>query len=138
MSGAQDFNAKVIQEFRDNDGKVGGPFEDMTLLVLHTRGARSNRERVNPVATTEFQGDQIIVASNGGSPIHPGWFYNLKANPEVEVEFGSEKFGAIAVISQEPERSELFAAIVERYPDLVDVQRSIDRELPVIRLKRQS
>ena len=87
-----DWNEKIIAEFRANGGKVGGNFVGATLIIMHTIGAKSGKERVIPVMTIEDDGRFVIIASKGGSPTHPAWYYNLVANPEIEVEFGTEQF----------------------------------------------
>ena len=90
---AEDFNHRIIEEFRANGGRVGGPLAGTPLLLLHHIGAKSGIERVTPLAYRPHgDGRYVIVASNGGSPTHPGWYHNLKANPVVEVEVGTETF----------------------------------------------
>ena len=138
MSDRNDFNAKIIKEFRDNDGLVGGRFKTMRLLLLHTTGAKTGEERVIPLATREIEGNQIIIASNGGSPNHPDWFYNLKANPEVTVELGSETYQAKAIIAEEPKRSDLYDQMADRYPFFNEYQARAERQIPVIRLERRT
>ena len=96
-----DWNKQVIEEFRANDGKVGGVFENVTLLLLHTVGARSGQPRINPVATIADGDRQVIIASKGGADTHPDWYYNVVANPQVEVELGTEWYSArLAVVSR--------------------------------------
>ena len=90
MSDVNDWNQKIIEEFRANDGKVGGYFKNMTLLLLHTTGARSGLPRLNPVACMRDGDRYVIIASKGGAPSHPDWYYNLVANPKVHVELGTE------------------------------------------------
>ena len=85
-----DWNSKIIDEFRENDGKVGGPFEGRTLLLLHTMGARTGQERVNPVVYRDLgNGRYAVFASKGGAPTNPDWYHNLLANPEVSAEIGT-------------------------------------------------
>lgn len=130
-----DWNDKIIKEFRENDGVVGGRYQDMQLLLLHTEGVKTGKERVNPVVTIEDDGDQIIVASKGGAPDNPDWFYNLKANPEVAVELGSHTYQARAVVTQEPERTRLFSKMVDQHPFFHEYQEKTERTIPVVRLK---
>src|SRR5690606_11677041 len=90
MTDASDWNRQVIEEFRANGGKVGGAFDGTPLLLLHTTGARSGRERVAPLVYQE-DGDRLVVyASKAGAPNHPDWYRNVLAHPDVEVEVGSE------------------------------------------------
>ena len=105
MSEVNEWNKKVIAEFRANEGKVGGPFEGKTLLLLHTTGAKSQQERINPVACVK-DGDRLaVIASKAGAPTHPDWYFNIVANPQVTVEVGTETFRAKATVAEEPERS---------------------------------
>lgn len=130
-----DWNAKVIKEFRENDGVVGGPFEGMQLLILHTTGAKSGKERVNPVATMKENGEYVIIASKGGAPDHPDWYHNLVANPQVTIEVGTETLEARAEVTEEPERSELYAKMADRYPGFKEYAQKTERVIPVITLR---
>ncbi len=103
MSVVNNWNQRIIEEFRANDGRVGGRFAGNRLLLLHSIGAKSGQRRVNPLVTLEDDGRFIIVASKAGAPTHPDWYYNLKANPDVEVEYGVERFPARATVTEEPE-----------------------------------
>jgi deazaflavin-dependent oxidoreductase (nitroreductase family) len=131
-----DWNAKVIEEFRANGGKVGGYFENMTLLLLHTTGAKSGQPRVNPVATMTDEDRQVIIASKGGADMHPDWYHNLAANPDVIVEYGEERYAARAKILDEPTRSELYAKMAALYPAFANYERKTERVIPVIALER--
>lgn len=131
-----DFNKKIIKEFRSNEGKVGGFFEGMTLLLVHTRGAKTGQLRINPVATLQVGEDQIIAASKAGADTHPDWYHNLIANPDVIVELGTEKFTARAEDTQEPERTELFNIIKETYPGFAEYEEKTSRVIPVIKLRK--
>jgi deazaflavin-dependent oxidoreductase (nitroreductase family) len=137
MSEASERNKKIIDEFRANDGKVGGPFEGKTLLLLHTKGAKSQQERVNPVACIK-DGDRLaVIASKGGAPTNPDWYYNVVANPQVSVEVGTEKFDARASVAEEPERTRLYNKMVEMMPGFDDYRRKTTRVIPVIVLTRK-
>lgn len=128
------WNQKIIDEFRSNNGKVGGRFENSTLLILHTIGAKSGKERVNPVAYVK-DGDQlVIIASKGGAPDNPDWYYNLRANPKVTVEVGTDKFQAQAEQVSEPERSRLYQKMVDMMPGFAEYEQKTDRVIPVIKL----
>ena len=137
MSNPNDWNKQIIDEFRSNDGKVGGYFEAMTLLLLHTTGAKSGLPRINPVVTMPDGDRFVIMASKVGRPTNPDWYYNLIANPEVSVEVGTEKFEALATVVQEPERSELFAKMASMYPVYAEYQQKTTRIIPVIVLTRR-
>lgn len=131
-----DFNKKVIKEFRNNQGRVGGYFEGMTLLLVHTRGAKTRQLRINPVATIQVGEDQVIAASKAGADTHPDWYYNLLATPDVIVELGEEKFTARAEIAQEPERTELYAKMKQAYPGFAEYENKTSRVIPVIKLRK--
>lgn len=132
MSDVNNWNKKVIEEFRANEGRVGGNFEGKTLLLLHTMGAKSQQERINPVACIK-DGDRLaVIASKGGAPTHPDWYYNIVANPQVTVEVGAENFQAFASVAEEPERTRLYNQMVEVMPGFDDYRRNTTRVIPVI------
>ncbi len=126
-----DYNQKTIEEFRANKGKVGGPFEGRTLLLLHHKGAKSGRERVNPVAYVKDGDRLVIVASKGGAPTNPDWYYNVIANPLVTVEVGTDKFQARARVAPEPERSRLYDKMVAVNPGFDEYRKKTTRKIPV-------
>jgi deazaflavin-dependent oxidoreductase (nitroreductase family) len=132
MSDVNNWNKKVIEEFRANDGKVGGNFEGKTLLLLHTTGAKSQEERINPVACIKDGERLAVIASKGGAPTHPDWYYNILANPQVTVEVGTEKLQARATVAEEPERTRLYNQMVEVMPGFDDYRRNTTRVIPVI------
>ncbi len=136
MNTQNDWNKTIIDEFRANGGKVGGPFAGRTLLLLHTIGAKSGQPHINPVAYVT-DGDRIvIIASKGGAPTNPAWYYNIVANPLVTVEVGTEQFEARAAVSAEPERTRLYAKMVEMMPGFAEYQQKTTRIIPVITLTR--
>ena len=132
------WNEKIIEEFRANDGKVGGHFANNTLLLLHTIGAKSGKERVNPLATFEDGGRLVVVASKGGGPSNPDWYYNVVANPDVTVEYGTEKFKARASVTSEPERTELYEKMESHMASFSDYKLKAGRVIPVVTLSRLS
>jgi deazaflavin-dependent oxidoreductase (nitroreductase family) len=137
MSSRNDFNQMVIDEFRANGGVVTAPV-GKPLLLLTTIGAKSGKSHLNPV-TYLMEGDRwIIIASKGGAPSNPDWYYNLKANPTVGVELGSgEKFQAKATPITDPEeRDRLYAKMVAINPGFADYERKTERKIPVIALER--
>lgn len=131
-----DFNQAVIQEFRANAGRVGGNFEGAPMLLLHTTGAKSGRERVNPMMYLR-DGERVLVfASKAGADTHPDWFHNVRANPRVTVEIGTERYDADAEIITGDEHDRLYALQAERYPGFADYARKTDRVIPVVALHR--
>ena len=134
-----DFNRGVIEEFRANHGKVGGGFDGAPVVLLTTTGAKSGQKRVNPLVALLDGGKLYVVASKGGAPTSPDWYHNLVANPEVEVEYGDERFAATAVpIPSGPERDRLFAAQVAVQPGFADYEKATTRVIPLVELRRTS
>ena len=136
MTEINDRNKAIIDEFRANGGKVGGRFEGRTLLLLHTIGAKSGKERVNPLGYVQDGKRLAIIASKAGAPINPDWYHNLMANPLVTVEVGTEKFQVRATIAEEPERTRLYDMMVERVPVFEEYRQKARRVIPVILLTR--
>lgn len=132
MANQNDRNTAIIQEFRANAGKVGGPFAGKTLLILHSIGAKSGQERLNPVVYIRDADRLVIIASKGGSPTHPDWYHNIVANPQVRVEVGTEQFAARASISTEPERTRLYEKMIEMMPVFAEYRKKTTRTIPVI------
>ncbi|MCA9954432.1 MAG: nitroreductase family deazaflavin-dependent oxidoreductase [Ardenticatenaceae bacterium] len=132
MSDQNDWNKKIIEEFRANEGKVGGYFVNTPLLLLHTTGAKSGQPRINPLAYLEDGDRYVIVASKGGAPDNPDWYYNVVAHPDVEVEVGTQQFSAHAAVADEPERSELYEKMVAKNPGFDEYRQKTTRTIPVI------
>lgn len=130
-----DFNTQVIDEFRSNDGVVGGMFEGMPLLLLHHTGARSGAARVAPLVYLADDGRYAIFASKGGAPTNPDWYHNLKAHPEVTIEVGTDTLEAVAEEITGDERDRLYAIQAERFDNFAEYARTAgDRTIPVIAL----
>src|SRR5690242_501341 len=136
MSDMNDFNQKVIAEFRANGGKVGPPFEGAPMLLLTTTGAKSGQQRTTPLVHT-MDGDRLVViASKAGAPNHPAWYHNLVANPTVTVEKGTERFQARARVAGDEERDRLYAAQARLMPNFAEYQQKTTRRIPVVVLER--
>ncbi len=132
----QDYNKRIIDEFRANAGKVGGQFANTPLLLLTTVGAKSGQARINPLAYF-MDGDRyLIIASYAGAATNPPWYFNLVANAKVEVEVGSERFSAMAQVLVEPERTEQYAKIAAASAAFAEYARKTTRAIPVIALSR--
>jgi len=132
----QDFNSQVIDEYRANGGRVGGMFENMSLLLLlHHTGARSGQERIAPLAYAQDGSRYVIFASKAGAPTNPGWYHNLVAHPQTTIEVGTETLQVTAEEVTGEERRRLFDAQVRRAPGFGDYQEKAgDRVIPVIAL----
>jgi deazaflavin-dependent oxidoreductase (nitroreductase family) len=128
-----EFNQQIIDEFRANEGRVGGMFEGMSLLLLHHTGAKSGTERVNPLAFLTDDDRYVVFASKGGAPTNPGWYWNLKANPDVTIEVGTDSIEATASEATGEQRERLFRAQADRFPQFDDyVQKAAGRKIPVM------
>lgn len=138
MSRQDDWNQRIIEEFRANQGRVGGRFEGAPLLLLHTKGAKTGEERVNPMMYLEEDGVLYVIASKGGSDTHPDWYRNLVANPEVTIEIGTETVPARAEVVTGAERDRLYAIQAGRYPGFKEYEERTDRVIPVIGLHREA
>jgi len=126
------WNQKIIEEFRANEGVVGGRYEGRTLLLLHTTGAKSGKERIHPVAYVRDGENYVVIASKGGAPHNPDWYYNILAHPRLTVEVGTETFDVEAQDAEEPERTRLYNKMVEVFPGFDDYRRKTERVIPVI------
>ncbi|OLT21114.1 cell entry protein [Pseudonocardia sp. CNS-139] len=130
-----DWNQQIIDEFRANEGRVGGMFEGAPMILIHHVGARTGVERVSPlVYFPEDDGRMIIVASKGGSPENPAWYHNLKANPKIDVEVGARTFPVAVEELTADERPAVWERIVTDRPGFGDYQRKTSRVIPVLRL----
>ena len=131
-----DWNQQIINEFHANGGKVGGPFANGNLLLLHTIGAKSNQPRINPLAYTTDGDNLVIVASKAGAPTNPDWYYNILAHPDVTIEVGTEQFPAHAVVVEGEERDRLYSKMVSENPGFAEYEKKTTRKIPAIVLKR--
>ena len=137
MTDFNEFNKKVIDEFRANGGKVGKPFEGSPMILVTHKGAKSGVERTTPLVYTTDGDRLVIIASKAGSPNNPAWFHNLVANPDVTIEVGTEKFAARASVVSGEERRRLYDAQATKMPNFKEYQEKTTREIPVVVLTRQ-
>ena len=130
-----DWNARVIEEFRANEGRVGGVFEGAPLLLLHHTGRKSGTERIAPLLY-RTEGERLFVfGSKGGADSHPDWYLNVKATPSVTYERGNETIRAEAVEVIGEERDAIYARHSDAWPQFGDYQRATSRTIPVIELR---
>ena len=130
------FNEKIIEEFRTHEGRVGGMFEGAPMVLVTTTGARSGRAHTTPLVPLEEDGRLYVFASMGGAPKHPDWYFNLRAQPDVSVERGTETFLARAAVLDGDERDRIYARQASLRPQFAEYQRKTTRTIPVIRLDR--
>jgi deazaflavin-dependent oxidoreductase (nitroreductase family) len=134
---ADPYNARIIAEFRANQGHVGGEWDGSPLILVHHVGAKSGIERVTPLGCFPLpDGRYAIVASNGGSATHPNWYYNLKANPTITVEVGAETVVVVAEELDDDARSEVWPTLVAHAPQIDEHKKLVDRRIPVFILTR--
>jgi len=136
MANEDDYNQRIIDEFRANGGNVGGEWDGYHLLLLHSTGAKTGQHRVNPVGYRRDGDRFVVLGSNGGAPSHPDWFHNLRANPQVSVEVGKERFDVRARFAVDEERERLWREFKEEIPVLADYEQKTSREIPVVVLER--
>jgi len=127
-----DFNTRIIEQFRANAGRVGAPFEGTTLLLLHTDGAKSGVHYTTPVVYLADGDRYVIFASKGGAPTSPGWFHNLKANPDLHIEVGDRKIDVTATEATGAERQRLYDRQAEIAPQFAEYAAKTDRVIPVV------
>jgi deazaflavin-dependent oxidoreductase (nitroreductase family) len=132
---AENWNSAIIDEFRANGGAVGGDFAGAPLLLLHTTGAKSGQERVNPVMYRAEGNALVVFASKAGADTNPDWFHNLRANPLVRVEVGTDTRDVVARIADQDERARLWTAQKNDWPGFADYEKRTDRQIPVVILE---
>ena len=137
MPDVNDFNAAIIAEFRANGGKVGGQFEGAPLLLLHSTGAKSGTERINPMMYRALGDSFAVFASKAGAPDNPAWFHNLCAQPDATVEVGPETVAVRARVAKGSERDGIWEEQKRDYPGFADYEAATDRVIPVVVLDRR-
>ena len=138
MSEMQDFNSRIIEEFRSHEGKVGPPFEGAPMVLLTTMGAKSGLPRTAPLVYLADGARIVIFASKAGAPTHPDWYHNLVANPTATVEVGTDSYEVDAVVTAGEERDSLFRRQAELMPGFADYQAATTRVIPVVALVRRA
>lgn len=134
VSALDPFNRNVVEEFRANAGKVGGPFEGGTLVLLHSVGAKSGQPRLSPLMYLEVDGKLLIVGSYAGAPSNPAWVHNLRANPKARIEIGTDAYEVTARELPEQERDAAYTKIIEQAPVFAEYQAKTSRTIPLFEL----
>ena len=142
MTGPGNWNDKVIEEFRANEGRVGGNFEGAPMTLVHHRGRRSGSDHVNPMMYLADENDPATIyvfASKGGHPSNPDWYYNLTAAGEAEVEVGTERYPVTVSELSGDERDRVYAEQARRYPGFAEYEQKTAgiRTIPVLALRRR-
>ena len=130
------FNKSIVDEFRSNDGKVGGPFEGATLLLLTSTGAKSGQPRLAPLAYLTIDGKMIIIGSKAGADTNPDWVHNLRANPRAHIEVGTDAYDVVARELLQEERDETYPKVVAVAPGFGEYQAKTSRVIPLFELQR--
>ncbi len=138
MAEPNDWNSKIIEEFRASGGKVGGAFEGAPLLLLHTTGAKTGQERVNPMMYRRVGDNYAVFASKAGAPTSPDWYHNLIVNPAVRAEIGTQTIDLTARVADSAEREPIWAAQKAEYPGFADYEQKTTRQIPVVILEPAS
>jgi deazaflavin-dependent oxidoreductase (nitroreductase family) len=135
MADTQDWNAQIIEEFRANGGNVGGNFKGAPLLLLHSTGAKSGRERIHPIMYLIVGETYAVFASKAGAPTNPDWYHNLLAHPDATIEIDSQTKTVRARVATGDERDSIWTKQKELYPGFADYERRTTREIPVVILE---
>jgi proline iminopeptidase len=143
-AGMPDWIQNHVRQYLQSGGKEGHMWDSSVVggsgvlptLLLTTTGRRSGTKQLVPLIYGNTEGGVIVIASKGGAPQHPGWYRNLTANPETEVQVGTDRFRAIASTVEGPERSKLWDLMVKIYPPYVAYQAKTERKIPVVMLRR--
>jgi len=135
MTDFNEFNRKIIAEFRENGGVVGPPFEGAPMILVNHRGAKSGKEYTSPLVYTRDGERYVVIASKGGAPEDPQWFHNLVANPDITVEVGTETFPVRARVAEGDERDRLYRAMADAMPNFDEYAKATTRVIPVVVLE---
>lgn len=130
------FNKNVVDEFRTRDGEVGGYFEDKTVLLLTSTGAKSGQPRLSPLSYLTIDGKMIVVGSKRGADTNPDWVHNLRANPRARIEVGTDAYDVTVRELPPDERDQMFQKVVAAAPRFSDYQAQTSRVIPLFELRR--
>lgn len=135
MADAEDWNTKIIEEFRANEGVVGGPFEGANLLLVHHTGAKTGIERVNPLGYQRVGEAYAIFGSKAGATTDPDWYFNLRANPRASIEVGTDTIEVTARVAEGEERHEIWERQKTNVPQFAEYEKTANRDIPVVLLE---
>ncbi|MDH3194324.1 MAG: nitroreductase family deazaflavin-dependent oxidoreductase [Acidimicrobiia bacterium] len=130
-----DWNHSIIEEFRANNGVVGGPFAGATLLLLHTTGAQTGRERISPLMYQQLDDGYAVFASKAGASSNPDWYHNILANPQVSIEIGDRSLACQASVASPEERAPIWERQKAAHGGFAEYEARTEREIPVILLR---
>ncbi len=139
MADSDDWNTQIIKEFRENNGKVGGPFEGAPMVLLHHTGRKSGKQNVTPLMYMPADGDSMyIFASKAGAPTHPAWYYNLTDSGSARVELGDDEYDVTVTEVTGEDRDRIYGEQASRYPGFAEYETKTAgiRTIPVLALRR--
>jgi len=125
-----------VELYERTGGAEGGTLNGRPVVIVTSRGAKTGKLRKTPLMRVEHEGSYLAVASMGGAPKHPVWYYNLRADPHVELQDGNQKWDMTARELSGAERQEWWERAVEAYPPYADYQQKTERQIPVFLLER--
>jgi deazaflavin-dependent oxidoreductase (nitroreductase family) len=120
-----------VELYESSGGTEGTTLRGMPVILLTTKGAKTGDIRKSPLMRVEHDGSYAIVASKGGAPTHPVWYYNVVANPEVELQDGASRWDMVAREVTGDEKKVWWDRAVAAYPDYAEYQQKTDRQIPV-------
>lgn len=138
MADVNEWNSRIIEEFRSNGGRVGGQFERASIILVHTVGAKTGAPRVNPMVYQAVGDDFAVFASYAGAPNNPAWFHNLVADPQVTVEVGTETVTVTARVTKGDERERIWSKQKAAMPGFAEYEETTSRQIPVVVLERSA
>lgn len=138
MADTGDFNTTIIEEFRANGGRLGGQFEGAPILLLHSTGAKSGKERVNPMMYRKVGDQMAVFASKAGAPTNPDWYHNLLAHPATTIEIGTDTVPVVARVAEGDERTEIWEKQKKDAPGFADYEKGTTRQIPVVILEKKA
>jgi deazaflavin-dependent oxidoreductase (nitroreductase family) len=135
LSDTNEFNRKVIEEFRERGGEVSGPFSGAPMILVTHTGAKTGKTYTTPLVYTRDADNYVIVASKGGAPENPQWFGNLVANPDTTIEVGTMTIPVRARVAEGDERARLYRAHADLMPNFDEYAKATTRQIPVVVLE---
>lgn len=130
------FGEEHVRRYLETGGETGHEWNGVTCLILWTSGARTGKQRVSPLIYAADGDDLIVIASQGGAPAHPGWYHNLVAHPQAEVQVRAERFQVTARVAEGSERERLWRLMAARWPNYDEYTKRTSRVIPVVVLER--
>jgi deazaflavin-dependent oxidoreductase (nitroreductase family) len=126
------YGQEHVDRYLATDGEEGHDWQGTQTLILTTTGRKSGKQRLTPLIYGRHGNDYLVVASKGGTPEDPDWYYNLSANPDVEIQVKGDKIRARARTATPAEKAEMWPIMTEEWPDYDEYQTKTDRDIPIV------